>query len=154
MANNMRDLLAAGPSPRTCVRYDLPTYSSPLSVVMRQNEHIGPTCRKPFALCDGRHQGFECLGADRARLASACGASARASSDRLGANARFDDASSSGILPYEAGIERTTATTPEATKKQRQLPAIQVGKCAGRANCVRISIPFVVRPRGSLHRAQ
>ena len=97
---------------------------------MRQNEHIGPTCRKPFALCDGRHQGFECLGADRARLASACGASARASSDRLGANASFDDASSSGILPYEAGIERTTATTPEATKKQRQLPAIQVGKCA------------------------
>lgn len=78
----------------------------------------------------------------RATATSACGASARASADPLGANASFDDASSSGILPHEAGIERTTATTPEATNKQRQIPAIQVGKYAGRASCIRISTPF------------
>jgi hypothetical protein len=81
----------------------------------------------------------------RATATSTCGASARASADPLDANPRFDDVSS-GILPYEGGIERTTATIPEATNKPRQIPTIQVGKYAGRAICVRISIPFVVRP--------
>ncbi len=41
----------------------------------------------------------------RATATFACGSSARASADPLDANASFDGASPSGILPYEAGID-------------------------------------------------
>jgi hypothetical protein len=43
-----------------------------------------------------------------------------------------------GMLAYEAGIERTIVTMPEAANKQMEIPAIHIGTRRGRTKCVHI----------------
>jgi hypothetical protein len=103
-------------------------------------------CRIDSTTPQSRHRAwFRRLIVSRAPAGRACGPSACAFSKPPAATPCLDDARSSGILAYEAGIARTIATIPDAANTQMETPAIHIGPRAGRLNGIRISIPFVVR---------
>jgi hypothetical protein len=59
----------------------------------------------------------------------------------------FSTSRSFGILAYEAGIERTTATIANPDNEQMKTPAIHRETRAGRSKCVRMSTPCDARSR-------